>query len=139
MSKSTSARIIDPRFTTLTVTGSSTLSDVTLGDVSSNQLVVGSSKTASTGPGTVPVTSSLHEITADNATDPLTLADGTDGQVLMFIYVAESEAGDSAVLTPATFASGNSITFADLGQTATLLYSSNGGWYVTALNGAVLA
>ncbi len=82
-------------------------------------------KTASSGPAAIPLTANIHEITTTGA-DALTLADGVDGQHICIIMVAD---GGNGILTPDTFASGTTITFSDVGNTAQLLYSSNGGWY----------
>lgn len=92
--------------------------------------VVFSGITASTGAGAVPVTGSIHEITTTGTGDALTLANGTAGQKLTLLYVAEGAGGDTAVLTPTTLAGGTTITFNTLGDSADLTYSSTGGWYM---------
>lgn len=86
--------------------------------------------TSSTGAAAVPVTGRIHEITTTATGDALTLANGTAGQRLTLLYVAEGAGADTAVLTPTTLAGGTTITFNDLGDTAELVYSSTGGWYV---------
>ncbi len=97
-----------------------------------------SNHTASTGAGAVAVTASLHEITTTGTGDALTLADGVAGQRLTVIYVAEGAGSDTAILTPTTLAGGNTITFSTLGQTAQLVYSATGGWYMVG-GSAVIA
>lgn len=95
--------------------------------------------TTSSGPGAVAITGQIHEITTTGTGDALTLADGTAGQILKIIYVAEGAGADTAILTPTTFASGTTITFNNIGEGVDLVYSSTGGWYVVGVNGAVVA
>lgn len=94
--------------------------------------------TTSSGPAAVPVTGRIHEITTTGAGDALTLANGVNGQRFTLCYVAEGAGGDTAVLTPATLAGGTNITFNALGDTAELVYLTNGGWYMVG-GSAVLA
>lgn len=85
--------------------------------------------TTSTGAGAVAVTGAIHEITTTGAGDALTLADGTEGQHLYVVYVAEGGAGDTAVCTPVNLAGANTtVTFTDLGDSAHLLFTA-GAWY----------
>ena len=95
----------------------------------------GTGITATTGAGAVAVTGVIHEVTTSGAGDALTLADGTAGQRLHVIYVAEGGGADTAVLTPTTLAGGANITFNALGDSADLVYSATGGWYVLGLGG----
>ena len=92
--------------------------------------VINSGITTSSGAAAVPVTGRLHAITTTGTGDALTLANGTDGQQLTLIYVAEGAGGDTAVLTPTTLAGGTTITFNALGDSADLTYYSTGGWYM---------
>ena len=78
----------------------------------------------------MPVTGSVHEITTTGTGDALTLANGTAGQMITLLYVAEGAGGDTAILTPTTLAGGTTITFNALGDAADLIYSSTGGWYM---------
>jgi len=97
------------------------------------------SKSVSSGPDVIPLTSKVHEITTTGIGDALTLADGTDTQQLTILYVGESAGTDTAILTPTTFANGTTITFNNIGDTVQLHYSVNGGWYVLSSNGVVIA
>ncbi len=96
------------------------------------------SVTSSTGPGAVPITGAIHQITTTGTGDALTLADGGTGQRLVILYVAEGAGGDTAVLTPTTLAGGTTITFNNVGDTAELVYGSTGGWYMVG-GSAVIA
>lgn len=99
----------------------------------------GPSITATSGPAAVPITGTLHEITTTGTGDALTLADGVAGQRLSIIYVAEAAGADTAILTPTTLAgTSTTITFNNLGDTADLVFSATGGWYVLG-GSAVLA
>ena len=93
---------------------------------------------ALTGPGAVNLTSLVTAVSAEDAADALTLADGTVGQLKVVVYAAESDAGDTAVLTPANRVGYATITFADVGDTATLVYTS-AGWAIIAVRGATVA
>jgi len=92
-----------------------------------------------TGAGAVDITNLITEITAENTGDALTLADGSAGQVKIITYVAESAAGDTAILTPTTLAGGTTITFGDVGDGVVLVYGTTAGWVVVGNNGATIA
>lgn len=104
--------------TTLTASGTTTLSGAVIEDAT----------TASSGAAAVPVTGRIHEITTTGTGDALTLADGTEGQMLTLVYVAEGAGGDTAVLTPSNLAGGTTITFNALGDAANLIFTA-GAWY----------
>ena len=91
--------------------------------------------TSTSGPAAVAITGQIHEITTTGTGDAMTLANGTAGQRLMILYVAEGAGGDTAVITPVTLAGGATITFNALGDCCDLQYSATGGWYVLGLGG----
>jgi len=93
---------------------------------------------ARNGPGAVDLTSLVTAVTGTGAADALTLADGTVGQIKTIVYVAESDAGDASVLTPATPLGFLNLTFAAVGDTATLVYTS-AGWAIVAVRGTNVA
>ena len=68
--------------------------------------------------GAVDVTSQRTHFTSTGASQTLTLADGTDGQVKVIVHVTD---GGSGVLTPTNFGSGSTVTFTVVGDTV-LLY-----------------
>lgn len=121
------------------------IGDTTTGIYQASSGVIGMSGaliggvTSSSGPGAVALTGQIHEITTTGTGDALTLANGTAGQMLRIIYVAESAGSDTAVLTPTTLAGGSTITFNTLGDGVSLVYSTTGGWHVVGINGAVVA
>jgi len=98
--------------------------------------IVYGERTTTSGAGAVAITGGVHEVTTTGTGDALTLANGTAGQRLCVVYVAEGAGGDTAVITPATFAGGSTITLNNLGDSCDLVYSSTGGWYVLGLGGA---
>jgi hypothetical protein len=110
---------------------------ITVGTSYSN-IIKGSSQSLS-GAGAVNLTDLITEITAENTGDALTLADGSAGQVKIIVYVAESAAGDTAVLTPTTLAGGTTITFDSVGDAATLVYNETSGWTIVGSNSVTVA
>ncbi len=88
------------------------------------------------GPGAVAVTTSLCKLTTTGVADALTLANGTDGQELTIVHDVD---GGSAVLTPTTKTGFTTITFTNVGETATLVYVTTRGWMVKSLYLAVAA
>jgi hypothetical protein len=87
------------------------------------------------GAGAVNVTDMLTSLTSTGATQALTLANGTAGQIKIITHTVD---GGSAVLTPTTTIGFTTITFTGVGESATLIYTA-AGWAIMALNGAVAA
>ena len=63
------------------------------------------------------------------------LADGAQGQIKIITLI--SDGGDS-VITPSNFANGSTITFADVNDTVTLIFT-NSNWVALSNNGATIA
>lgn len=83
----------------------------------------------------------VHLLTSngDQDADAVSLADGVVvGQEVTIVYAVAGHAGDSIVVTPATLVGGTTVTFADVGDSATFLWTEN-GWVVTANNGGTIA
>lgn len=118
---------------TLTLEG-----DVTLpADYSDDVLAVGSligGVQDLTGAGAVDVGTLTTKWTT-TAADAGTLADGTEGQIKIVVMVAD---GGDGTLTPANFANGTTITFADVGDSVMLQFL-DGSWWVISNNGATVA
>ena len=87
------------------------------------------------GPGDISLETLVTEITTTGTDDAYTLADGVLGQVKIIAMVGD--AGD-AIVTPTTLATGNDITFSDVNDNITLLFTSN-GWLNTANQNATIA
>jgi cytoskeletal protein CcmA (bactofilin family) len=113
--------------TVVTTTGTQTLTNKTLGAVigTMDQL---------TAAGAIDITTYITEITTTAAT-AYTLADGVLGQIKIISLIVD---GGDATITPTTFATGTTITMADVNDNITLLYTTN-GWVNTANQGAIIA
>jgi hypothetical protein len=90
---------------------------------------------ALSGAGAVNVTTAVTSLTTTGAAQALTLANGAVGQFKTIVHTVD---GGSAVLTPTTKIGFTTITFTDVGESATLVYTA-AGWAIVALNGAVAA
>jgi hypothetical protein len=90
---------------------------------------------ALSGAGAVNITDMLTSLTTTGASQALTLANGTLGQIKIISHVVD---GGSAVLTPTTKIGFSTITFTAVGDSAMLIYTA-AGWDIIALNGAVAA
>ena len=86
------------------------------------------------GPGAISLATPITEITTTGA-DSYTLADGVIGQTKIIIMIVD---GGDAIITPTTFATGTTITMADVNDNITLLYGAN-GWVNTANQGSIIA
>jgi len=93
------------------------------------------SNQALSGAGAVNITDMLTSLTTTGASQALTLANGTVGQIKIISHIVD---GGSAVLTPTTKIGFTTITFTAVGDSAMLIYTSV-GWDIVALNGAVAA
>ena len=75
------------------------------------------------GPGAANITAFATNLTTTDAAEAVTLANGTTaGQLKQITHVVD---GGSAVLTPATFADGDTITFTTVGERAILLWTGS--------------
>ena len=80
------------------------------------------------------VTSAITNITTTGSAT-ISLADGVQGQIKHFVMI--TDAGD-AVLTPLNRLGFSQITFNDVGDTATLMFTNN-KWAVMSFYGAVVS
>ena len=90
---------------------------------------------ALSGAGAVNITTAVTSLTTTGAAQALTLANGVVGQFKTIVHTVD---GGSAVLTPTTKIGFTTITFTNVGESATLVYTA-AGWAIVALNGAVAA
>ena len=91
--------------------------------------------TSLSGAGAVPVTASTVRLTT-TAADALTLANGTNGQLLTIVMVVD---GGDGTLTPTTKTGFATITFGDVGDAVTLQYFTTLGWMIVSNYGATIA
>ena len=98
-----------------------------------SQSITGDGSTSSAINVTTPVT----EVDATSGAAPVTLADGSNGQIKTIINVSTS--GTNAVtITPANFAQGTTVTLNAPGESVTFIYKSS-KYYVLANNGGAIA
>jgi hypothetical protein len=87
------------------------------------------------GAGAVNLTDMLTSLTTTGASQALTLADGTVGQIKIITHTVD---GGSAVLTPTTKIGFTTITFTAVGDTGTFIYTS-AGWAIIGSRGITIA
>ena len=87
------------------------------------------------GAGAVPITSGTVRLTT-TAADALTLANGTNGQLLTIVMVVD---GGDGTLTPTTKTGFATVTFTDVGNSVTLQYFTTLGWMIVSNYGATIA
>ena len=87
------------------------------------------------GPGAISLDTLITEITTTGTDDAYSLADGILGQIKIIAMVGD---GGDAILTPTTLVTGTNVTFGDVNDNITLLFTSN-GWLNTANQGAIIA
>lgn len=122
---------------TLSVTGLITAAGGVSGAISgavTATTIVGATQALS-GAGAVNVTTLVTKVTSTGA-NALTLADGADGQVKIIVMVVD---GGDATLTPTTKTGFSTITFNDIGDGVTLVFTTGTGWIIVGNNGATVA
>ena len=86
---------------------------------------------AITGAGAVSITTTLSTV-ASSGVIALTLADGAQGQIKVIVFITD---GGTATLTPATMNDGTTLAFADVGDSAILMWIGASGWQVISMAG----
>ena len=79
----------------------------------------------------------ISELTTAGSGLAMTLANGVVGQIKIITMVVDG--GGTATLTPATFANGTTIAFADVNDTVMLVYANTIGWVVVSNSGATVS
>jgi hypothetical protein len=87
------------------------------------------------GAGAVNLTDMLTSLTTTGASQALTLADGTVGQIKIIVHAVD---GGSAVLTPTTKIGFSTVTFTAVGDSVSLIYTAT-GWAITGSRGVTIA
>ena len=118
-------------FQSITING--TTGAVTV-DAIFGSAVVGATQSLS-GAGAVNLTTLVTSLTTTGAAQALTLANGTAGQIKVIVHAVD---GGSAVLTPTTKIGFSTITFTNVGDAATLVYTA-AGWAIVGSYGATIA
>jgi aspartate-semialdehyde dehydrogenase len=87
------------------------------------------------GAGAVNITDMMTSLTTTGASQALTLANGTVGQIKIITHTVD---GGSAVLTPTTKIGFSTVTFTAVGDSVSLIYSS-AGWVIFGDKGVTIA
>ena len=87
------------------------------------------------GAGAVDITNAFTSLTTSGVSQALTLANGTVGQMKIIAHAVD---GGSAVLTPTTKIGFSTVTFAAVGDSVTLIYTS-AGWAILASYNVTIA
>ena len=115
------------------ITVNSTTGAVTVNSTFDTSVVLGTQSLS--GAGAVDITNAYTNLTTTGASQALTLADGTLGEIKVIAHAVD---GGSAVLTPTTKIGFSTITFTAVGDTATLVYTS-AGWAIIGSRGVTIA
>ena len=86
---------------------------------------------ALTAAGAVSITTTLTTV-ASSAAIALTIPDGIQGQIKVIVMITD---GGTATLTPATMNDGTTLAFADVGDSAILMWIGASGWQVISMAG----
>ena len=86
---------------------------------------------ALTAAGAVSITTTLTTI-ASSGVIALTIPDGIQGQIKVIVMITD---GGTATLTPATMNDGTTLAFADVGDSAILMWIGASGWQVISMAG----
>lgn len=88
-----------------------------------------------TGTEAVNVTSSISHLNTTAGAHAGALADGTNGQIKIITMIAD---GGNSVVTPANANGFSTVTFADVGDTATLIFTGN-KWNIISSHSVTIA
>jgi len=87
------------------------------------------------GAGAVDITNAFTSLTTSGVSQALTLANGAVGELKYIVHAVD---GGSAVLTPTTKIGFSTVTFAAVGDSVTLIYTS-AGWAILASYNVTIA
>jgi len=87
------------------------------------------------GAGAVDITNAFTSLTTSGVSQALTLANGAVGELKYIVHTVD---GGSAVLTPTTKIGFSTVTFAAVGDSVTLIYTS-AGWAILASYNVTIA
>ena len=126
-----------------TITGTATItSSTSIGATASGTLNLLSVESITAASATAVNTSNTHTttlLTTNHNDGNGALADGTTvGQIKIISCVVRGGSGNDYVLTPANFKNGSTITFADVGDCAMLIWQT-GGWTLASAFGVTVA
>lgn len=87
------------------------------------------------GAGAVDIINAFTSLTTTGVSQALTLADGAVGELKVIVHTVD---GGSAVLTPTTAIGFTTVTFTNVGDSVSLIYTS-AGWAVIGSRGVTIA
>ena len=111
----------------------STTGAVTVNSSFGTDVVLGTQSLS--GAGAVDITNAFTSLTTSGLSQALTLANGVVGEMKVIVHTVD---GGSAVLTPTTAIGFSTVTFAAVGDSVTLIYTS-AGWAILASRGVTIA
>jgi hypothetical protein len=111
----------------------STTGAVTVNSSFGTDVVLGTQSLS--GAGAVDVTNAFTSLTTSGVSQALTLANGVVGEMKIIVHAVD---GGSAVLTPTTKIGFSTVTFAAVGDSVTLIYTS-AGWAILASYNVTIA
>ena len=115
------------------VTVSSTTGAVTVNSSFGKDVVL--STQSLSGAGAVNVTDAFTSLTTTGAAQALTLANASVGEVKVIVHTVD---GGSAVLTPTTKIGFSTVTFTNVGDAVTMIYTA-AGWAIIGSRGVTIA
>lgn len=115
------------------ITKSATTGAVTVNASFGKDVILGTQSLS--GAGAVDITNAFTSLTTTGVSQALTLANGSVGEVKVIVHTVD---GGSAVLTPTTKIGFSTITFAAVGDSAMLIYTS-AGWAIIGSKGVTIA
>jgi hypothetical protein len=111
----------------------STTGAVTVNSSFGTDVVLGTQSLS--GAGAVDITNAFTSLTTSGLSQALTLANGVVGELKYIVHAVD---GGSAVLTPTTAIGFSTVTFAAVGDSVTLIYTS-AGWAILGSRGVTIA
>ena len=115
------------------ITVNSTTGAVTVNSTFDTGVVLGTQSLS--GAGAVDITNAFTSLTTTGASQALTLADATAGEVKVIVHTVD---GGSAVLTPTTKIGFSTVTFTSVGDSVMLIYTA-AGWAIIGSRGVTIA
>ena len=116
----------------ITVTAGGTDGEIVL----ASPVVHSSTQSLTSANEAINLTTSIGEFVTDGDGTTHTFADGVEGQIKFLVLITDG--GGNAVVTPTNFGQGSTLTFADVGDACSLLFT-NGQWYITGNQGVAVA
>ena len=115
------------------ITKNATTGAVTVNSAFDTGVVLGTQSLS--GAGAVDVTNAFTSLTTTGASQALTLANATVGEIKVIVHTVD---GGSAVLTPTTKIGFSTVTFTNVGDSVMMIYTA-AGWAIIGSRGVTIA